>query len=133
MKSRYFTKIIPHLQAVGKVFCYCVVKDRTDLTNKITKLFGKLTKTFRCAPNNTSTILIVNFLWLFFLLYFYFFFLIFFLFRLCTGAFPRNHCQSQFVASVCFFLQSLETIDLELFYFSGQKDRIHQLRELLFG
>ena len=44
MKS--FTKLIVHIQAVSKVLCHCVTKDRFTLRYKIEILFGKLTKTF---------------------------------------------------------------------------------------
>ena len=36
MKSRYFTKIVFHKQAVGKVLCYYMVKYRLTLTYKVT-------------------------------------------------------------------------------------------------
>ena len=44
MKS--FKKLIVHIQAVSKVLCHCVTKDRFTLRYKIKILFGKLKKTF---------------------------------------------------------------------------------------
>ena len=41
MRSRYFTKIVIHMQAVGKVLCYAVIKYRLISTYKVTILFWK--------------------------------------------------------------------------------------------